>query len=386
MNNVHCKKDILLTEEEKNVFAGHLKQEELSHNIWDLFEEWVARSTSKVKFFYLKVYQNDELIGLGLFLRIKPFDLRTSYSRLRKNAFVKKIISVISLLSSNCVYISFRNLITSNLTRPFFYREPEMEGIIMKAILAYLKEEKDADMVTIVDTSINENHYKKAGFDIYPSSSEAYLDAGKYIDISEYLNEHGNLKKNLKRKKSVTTTDILPGPISENNQMQIKECLYCSIEKSRVNTPSQQFFEDNIFKTEVYNSDKYIHIFIRVDNTIVGFHTFQVSGSNMGGVLGGFNRDYSRKSFAYERVIVASLEYAIKNKIKNIRYSLVDNYTKLRLVNSLEPCGLYFYSGNPVNRRVFKYTYKFNDVYELYLLEKQGLLKRSAKSEELNNT
>ncbi|KPA14253.1 hypothetical protein MHK_005537 [Candidatus Magnetomorum sp. HK-1] len=159
--------------------------------------------------------------------------------------------------------------------------------------------------------------------------------------------------------------------------MQIRECLYCSIEKSRVNTPSQKFFEENIFETEVYNSDKYIHIFIRIDNRIIGFHTFQVSGSNMGGVLGGFNRDLSRKSFAYERVIVASLDYAIKNKIKNVQYSLVDNYTKLRLVDnytklrlvdSLEQCGLYFYSRNPVNRSVFQYTFKFSDVYEPYLL------------------
>ena len=379
MNNVYCKNDSSLTEKEKEVFTSHLKKENLSGNIWDLFEEWVERSTSKVKFFYLKVYQNDELIGLGLFLKIKPFDLRTSYSRFRKNAFIKKIISVISLLSSNCVYISFRNLITSNLTRPFFYREAEMEGIIMEAILTYLKEEKEADMVTIVDTSINDDHYQKAGFDIYPSSSEAYLDATNYADISEYLNEHRNLKKNLKRKKGGIITEILQGPISKSNQTQIRECLNYSIKESRVNTPSQQFFEDNIFETEVYNSDKYIHIFIRIDNRIIGFHTFQVSGSNMGGVLGGFNRDYSRNSFAYERVIVASLDYAIKNKIKNVQYSLVDNYTKLRLVNSLEPCGLYFYSRNPVNRSVFKYTYKFNDVYELYLLEKRGLLKYRTK-------
>ena len=385
MNNVYCKKDTSLTIEEKDVFTGHLKQEELSHNIWDIFEEWVKRSTSKVEFFYLKVYQRDELIGLGLFLKIKPVDLRASYSMFRKNAFVKKIVSAISFLTSNCVYISFRNLITSNLTRPFFYRESGMEDIIMKAILIYLKEEKEADMVTIVDTSANDNHYQKAGFDIYPSSSEASFDATQYKDISEYLNEHRSLKKNLKRKKKFITTEILQGPISKNDQIQIKECLYCSIEKSRVNTPSQQFFEDNIFETEIYNSDKYIHIFIRVDNRIVGFHTFQVSGSNMGGVLGGFNRAYSRKSFAYERVIVASLDYAIKNKIKNVQYSLVDNYTKLRLVDSLEQCGLYFYSRNPVNRAVFKYTFKYNDVYELYLLEKQGLLNGSTKSGGLDN-
>ncbi len=380
MSNVHCKKEISLTEEEKEVFAGHLRKEELSDNIWDLFEEWVERSTSKVRFFYLKVYQDEELIGLGLFVKIKPFDLKTSYSRLRKSAFIRRIISAISLLSNNCLYVSFRNLITSNLTRPFFYREPEMEDIIMEGILTHLKEEKEADMVTIVDTSINDKHYKNAGFDIFPSSSEAYFDATKYTDISEYLNKHRNLKKNLKRKKSVVKTEILQGPISKTDQMQVRECLYCSIEESRVNTPCQKFFEDNVFEGEVYNSDKYIHIFIRIDNRILGFHTFQVCGSNMGGILGGFNRDYSKKGFAYERVIVASLDYAIKNKIRKVQYSLVDNYTKLRLVDSFEQCGLYFYSRNRVNRKVFKYTFRFSDVYDLYLLEKQGVHLSSAEN------
>ncbi len=375
MENVYCKKDDSLSIEEKGVFAGHLKQEGLSDNVWDIFDEWVGRSTSKVHFFYLKVYQGDELIGLGLFLKIKPFDLRTSYSMFRKNALIKKIISAVSFLSGNHVYLSFRNLITSNLTRPFFYRDPWMAEMIMSAILSYLKEEKEADMVTIVDTSVNDIYYQKAGFDIHPSSSEAYFDAAKYTDISEFLNEHRSLKKNLKRKKVVVHTEIARGPVSEKDQNQLKECLFCSIEKSRVNTPSQQFFEDNIFETEVYHSDKYIHIFIRVDDRIVGFHTFQVSGSNMGGVLGGFNRDYSRKSFAYERVIVASLDYAIKNKIRYVQFSLVDNFTKARLLDSFEPCGLYFYSRNPVNRTVFNYTYKYNDVYTLYLLEKKGRLK-----------
>jgi hypothetical protein len=153
----------------------------------------------------------------------------------------------------------------------------------------------------------------------------------------------------------------------------MRDCLDCSIENSRIRTPCQEFFEDNIFETEVFDSGKYVHIVVRVDGTIAGFHTFLVSGSNMGGVLGGFHRAYSRKNFVYERVIVASLDYAIQNQIDRVNYSLIDNYTKLRLVTSLEPCGLYFYSRSPLSRFVFKSTFRFNDVHELHLLEERGL-------------
>ncbi len=247
-----------------------------------------------------------------------------------------------------------------------------MADVIMKAILAYLRNEREADMVTIVDTSIHDDIYQAEGFLKYPSSSEAWLDATRYKDISEYLSEHRNLKKNLSRRKKAITSEVRQGPVSDTDREQMKSCVECSVEKSRVNTPCQRFFEDNIFETDVFNSNKYLHFLIRVDGTMAGFHTFQVSGSNMGGVLGGFNRDYSRKSFAYERVIVASLDYAIKNDIERVHYSLIDNYTKLRLIDSLEPCSLYFYSRNPLNRKVFELTYRFGDIYNLYLLEAHG--------------
>lgn len=247
-----------------------------------------------------------------------------------------------------------------------------MENVVMQAILTHLKNDKNADMISILDTTVNDDNYKISGFEKYPCSSEGSYDATRYRDISEYLDEHKNLKKNLKRKSDHVVTEIVRGPISAVDKEQMKKCLDCSIENSRVYTPSQKFIEDTIFDTEVFNSDKYVHILIRVENTIAGFHIFHVSGLNMGGILGGFNRDYSHKNFVYERIMTASLDYAIQNNIKRVNYSLIDNYTKLRLVNLLEPAALYFYSRNPMNRFVFKSTYKFNDVNKLSLLEKQG--------------
>ena len=370
MDRTYCRKEKFVEGKEKDLFSKHLREQGLSNNIWDLFDEWVARSTTEVSFFYLKVYADEELIGLGLFVRIKPVDLCSSYSGLRKNALLKTMSRGLSVLVRNCVYISFRNLITSNLARPFFYREPGMADVIMKAILRYLKHQKEADMVTIIDTLAHEDIFQIEGFDRYPCSSEAWLDASRYEDVSEYLNEHRNLKKNLKRKKSIVMSEVQQGPMPDRDKKQMKACVECSVEYSKVNNPCQKFFEDNIFETEVFNSNKYVHVCIRVKDTIAGFHTFQVSGSAMGGVLGGFNRAYCQGNFVYERVIVASLDYAIKNNIKRVHYSLIDNHTKLRLVNSLEPCALYFYSRSRLNRKVFERTYGFNDIYELYSLEK----------------
>lgn len=369
MNNVFCTKDTSLTEDEKRIFARYLRQNLLSDNIWGLFSEWVAKSTPGVCFFYVKVFMDTELIGIGLFLKIKPFDLRSSYSRLRKNMLLKTLAGGLSALTNNCVYISFRNLITSNITRPFFFRDSQLEDVVMKAILTFLKDDKEADMVTILDTAGNDGIYLHERFKKYSSSSEAYLDVTQYQDVSEYLAKHRSLRRNLRRKKNTVTTEIQQGPMSDTDIEQMKACVACSVHNSRVSNPCQKFFEEHIFETKVFRSSNYLHIVVRVEGRIAGFHTFLVSGLHMGGVLGGFDRHYSQKNFVYERVIVASLDHGIRNDIHRIHYSLVDNYTKLRLVECLEPCGLYFYSRNPVNRKFFQLTYKFNDVYDLYSLE-----------------
>lgn len=371
MNNIYCKKEMSLADQEKKVFSDYLDQQEIAMNIWDLFHEWVSLSNEKVEFFYLKVYQNEHVIGLGLFLKINSFDMRTSYSRLRKNVFFNTITKVLSSLGRKCIYLSLRNLITANICRPFFYSSPEVEDVVMDAILTYLKSEKGADMVSIIDTKDKGRYYENAGLREYLCPSEAWFDVKQYSDISEYLKKHRSLKRNIKRRKNKVKNEIFIGPVTENDKNQLKACLDCSIENTRVYNPSQKFFEDNMFNTDVFNSKDYVHIVVRVGENIAGFHTFKISGACMGGVLGGFNRKYSRNNYVYERIIVASLDYAIQHNLKRVHYSLIDNFTKLRLVDSREPCSLFFYSRNPINRFAFKRTFKFNDLYELYRLENQ---------------
>jgi len=370
---IQCRKDNLLTADEKTLFARHLASLGLADNIWDLFGEWVIRSTPNVSFFYLKVFDDDALIGLGLLLRVKPLDLRTSYAGLRNNPVLRHVAAGLSRLSSNCGYISFRNLITSNITRPFFYGSPELANTVMNAMLLYLKNEHDADMVTVVDTLAHDDLFRSHGYTRYPSPSEASLDVARYRNVADYLAEHKNLKKHLSRRKLATMAEITRGPLSPVDIAQIRACVDSSVQVSNVNNPCQTFFETNVFDTEVYRSDKYIHIFVRIDGVIAGFHTFQVSGSEMGGVLGGFNRIYSRNTFMYERVIIASLEYALAHNIRHVHYSLIDNYTKLRLVESREECGLYFFSRHLLNRKVFDLTYQFSDLYKLSLMERAAI-------------
>ncbi len=372
MNEFQCSTDSKLMQSEKHCFAGHLAAQGLADNVWDLFGQWVERSTSEVTFFYLKVHRGAELVGLGLFVQIKPIDLRASYAALRKGRVLNRLGGLVSRVSSNCVVVSFRNLITSNHTRPFFFSEPGLEDQAMAAMSRYLQADKTADMVTIVDTADKRELYERAGWTRYPSSSEAWFDVTRYGDVSEYLAKHRSLRRNLKRRKDRISVEVRNGALCAEELQQLVACVDCSVRHSLVTNPCQGFFEDNIFDTSVYRSNDYVHLLVRVDGIIAGFHTFQVSGASMGGVLGGFNRELSHNNFVYERVIVSSLDYAIRKGLRRIHYSLVDNHTKLRLVELRQPCELYFFSRSRMNRAVFGRTFKHNDVYALWQLERQG--------------
>jgi len=372
MESLHCVKDRALNEREKAVFAAHLAAEGISKNVWNLFDEWVARSTKRVDFFYLKALRGDELAGLGLFLKVKPVDLRTSYAGLRRNAFLRTLGRGLSALASNCLFVSFRNLITANLVRPFFYSDPASGDEIMTAMLTFLKSEKQADMVTIIDTLDHDAVYRAGGFTVYDSPSEAILDTAKYPGVTEYLAAHRNLKKNLSKKKIALMADVCRGAVSDEDKRQMRACVENSVAVSNVNNPCQGFFEKHVFDTEAFSSDDYVHIMVRVDGVIAGFHTYLVSGTSLGGVLGGFNRALARNHFAYERVIIASLDYALAHGLRRVNYSLIDNLTKLRLVDAVEPCALYFYSRSGLNRTVFDRTYRFSDICRLAKLEKGG--------------
>ena len=369
MKPLRCERSTTLAEADKLLFSKHLEEQALSKSVFDLFDEWVRRSTAAVEFFYLKAYDDDDLVGVGLFVQIYPFDMRSSYAALRARPTLSRLAGGLSRVARARVCVGFRNLVTANLTRPFFYREPAAADQVMGALLAALAADTAIDMVTVVDTATHDRLYAEAGFSKYPSSSEASLDVTRYSAVSDYLAEHRSLKKNLRRKRKLVTTRIEPGPLSAAQIAQLRDCVACSVEHSRVNNPCQTFFEDNIFATEVYSSDKYVHVLIHVGDTIAGFHTFQVCGAHLGGVLGGFDRRHSRNNFLYERVVVGSLEFALEHGLSRVHYSLVDNLTKLRLVDSLEPCALYFWSNSALKRKFFALTYPHSDVCQLSKLE-----------------
>jgi hypothetical protein len=60
---------------------------------------------------------------------------------------------------------------------------------------------------------------------------------------------------------------------------------------------------------------------------------------------------------------------------------MVDNHTKARLMDSFREQKLYFYSRNPVFRRLMKHAYRFLSSHDLHRIDAKAREKREQRSQ-----
>jgi hypothetical protein len=143
------------------------------------------------------------------------------------------------------------------------------------------------------------------------------------------------------------------------------ECLACSIRHSKSLLPIQTFLNNNIFRTALFSSNRYIHFIIKIDDRIAGFSTRLCCDKNLIGIIGGYNREISESSPVYDLMIASTLEYCIEHGYDRLVYGIVDNYTKARMMDSFRDQAFYFYARNPIARLLMKYTYRLSSAYQL---------------------
>jgi hypothetical protein len=159
----------------------------------------------------------------------------------------------------------------------------------------------------------------------------------------------------------------------------IVECLMCSYRHSKGILPVQEFFNANILRTALFQSDRFIHFVIRVDGQIAGFSTRLMCGKNLIGIIGGYNRELSGHAPVYDFMIVTTLDFCIQNGYTRLVYGLVDNHTKAKLMDSFREQKFYSYSRNPLLNLLLKRGYRFLSGYDLHQIDAEARQRREAR-------
>ena len=370
MNELKCRIDKRLSCEEKKAFGRTLQQQGITESIFLVYENLVDRLDKELQLFCIKAYDGDDIAGAAFFMRVQPVDVLSSISALRENAALQSVIGPLTSGSKACAYLCMRSSTTANIMTPLFVREDEPYERVLGAIFAYMKAELGAELIMVMDSSARNSLYLDEGFGGYPCPSEAVLELKGYGGLSEYLGEHRSTRKNIPPKKNVSIS-FQSGELTPDDLQGISACTYASAVHAKSKMPYGEQYTRCLLESSLYRSSDYLHVIVRVDGVIAGFHSYLPCGTSLGAIAGGFNREASKKSFVYERLIAATVDYAIRNRFERIHYGIVDNQTKQRLMNTFEPNRAYYYIASPVERWMMKITNKHTDIYKLYALEER---------------
>ncbi len=375
LSSIHCREDSVLTAEEKQRFDGFFQERGLSEDIFLFFESLVRLSTEKTRFMFVKAFAGDELVGLAMFVRIADSSLYNSLNaRLRRYTFLEKVAGMMR----STAYFSMHAVSSPGLPRSFLYSDESLQEAVNQAILSWVKQKKDADSVVIFDSAEESEIYSGNSFVCLPFASDSWLDVSRYERIEDYLSLHKNTRKRLSRfrRRRNVEVETLRGQVPEETMEGIIECLACSYRHSKGILPVQDFYHRNLWRTALFESDRFIHFVIRVDGQIAGFSTRLLCNRNLIGIIGGYNRELPGKLPVYDFMIATTLEYCIENGYTRLVYGMVDNHTKARLMDSFREQKLYFYSRNPVFRRLMKHAYPFLSSHDLHGIDAEAREKR----------
>jgi hypothetical protein len=376
--SICCREESILTAEEKRRFDGFFQEHRLSEDIFIFFESLVGLSTDEDRFFFVKAFAGEELVGLAMFARIACHSLYGSLNaRLRRYSFLQTLGG----LMRSTVYFSMHSVSSPGLPRSFLYTERGLEEEINDAILSWAKEKRDADSIIIFDAADASQIYEGHSFVSLPFSSDSWLDVPRYQALDDYLSLHKPTRKKLSRlrKRRKVEIETYRGKVPEETMQGIIACLSCSYRHSKGLLPIQEFFNANLLRTALFRSNRFIHFVIRVDGQILGFSTRLLCGKNLIGIIGGYNREISGRAPVYDLMIATTLDFCIRNEYTRLVYGVVDNHTKARLMDSFREQRFYSYSRNPLLRLLIKRGYRFLSAHDLHRIDAEARERREGK-------
>ncbi len=381
---LRCEDSKVLADEEKSRFADALAARELDIGVFEFFEDLARRSTDAERFFFVKVFDDSGLVGVGLVSRVEHYNpyhaLNTRYRRFR---VLEPLLRVSRVFGGNVMYCAMNEILGANLDGPVYCRDESRRDTVKAAIAAHLKNKPDAAYVVVIDDVDDEAVYRGRGYAAFPYCSGASIRASRYTSIDDYFAVHNRTRKKLAkfRRRQPVTVEVTRGAVGDDVREAMGRCLVSSARSTRSVIPFQGFFDRHILDTEPFRREAYVHILVRLDGTLAGFSTFRQCGRRLGGILGGFDRRYTRDAPVYDLLVASALEYALTEGLESVHFGIVNNYTKARLTDSFDPLRFYFWSNNWLYRKLQRWLYFVWTPHELHAFERQALGKDAGDRE-----
>lgn len=322
-----------LSTSEKVIFSDFLEQSGLDHHIWEIFECLFESSVSGNIPLVLKVYDGGQLCGAAVIVKC------SRYGRaLFKNRMLAGFGNSIGL--PFYLWIKF-GCCMDMMSNPGFVRDPQKSEEIHAQMAEFLS--RNTLLTIIYDFDENSHLYPQAS--VLPTLPHALIDTSGLDSISDYLQNH----KNIKKKRRVFNNkggsfELINRKLTEKDIEGLKDCFVATSEQSIFYLPYQDLYLKSAVHTSETDLEEVYYFVARLNGEFLGYQAAIKTGHFLNALHGAFDRRRKSTFHAYDILFVEMTEFALQNGLNLIDYGAVLNVTKQRMVNQTRAMSYYILS------------------------------------------
>jgi hypothetical protein len=306
-----------LTEVEQETFTPDLERLGTSPTAFKILNTALSVKGEGSRLKILRAFRGSDLAGASFFMESR---------QVGKTFFTGAMATVMDMPKMPVFAWSRYGIGTdhnSNLT--FVAPDIDRDAFAERVVRELTKQYMYGSLVDFQDTDAIPGAVQKPGFD------SGFIDTDQFDSVDDYI----GLRKSLRKKMNAFrnkggSVSLVRGALAPEEQDAIIT-LYGTM-NHRLLTPFQDIFPRLAAVTAGIDDPNMTHIVTRLDDDVVGYHSFYVGGQTLYCLSGGFDRTRKSTYHAYENLIVKSVEFALEEGLTQINYGPVLNDTKVKMM------------------------------------------------------
>lgn len=182
-----------------------------------------------------------------------------------------------------------------------------------------------------------------AGYVATPLFDHGNLDVPGAGLVEAWTTQHRNLRRKIaKFRNKGGTVQVVRGPLRPEDLAGIMRCL-ASL-RTWLQVPFQDIYGAMVAQASRLDSADIIHILVRLDDAVAGYHSFAESPTTLHALSGAFDRNRLSNYHAYENMIIETARYCAEHGKTRVEFGPVLNDTKKTMMTSFTQSHLRVYS------------------------------------------
>jgi hypothetical protein len=320
-----------LTPNEQGCFADDLTHLGLDATVWEILNNTLATSTAYTVPKLLRAYAAKQLVGVALVLHCRQG---------MKAFFAEPLATIVDPIGIPQFVWNRSAVMIDQYSNPGFVTAGMERELFVEQALAYLKS------CYLFGVLLCDKSSPPAGTFVRSSLMDyGVIELNSATVLEDYFARHKNLKRKLSKfRNKGGSVKTFRGALPQSLLGPIVHCLRQAEVHSMGKTPFQDNYVNMSLQSFHSDSQNVVHFVAYLNDDIVGYHSFALSGQQLCCLSGGFDRTQTTTFHAYENLIVESITFALEQKLSVINYGSIINDTKAKMMQNYVPTEVRFYS------------------------------------------